>query len=520
MMLRRLALCSATALLSTAAPAAWHVAESDHFVVYADDSADDTRDYAQNLELFDAAVRASTGLKEESVSPANRVTVFLVDDLGDLRRLANAPANSGIAGFYQGRADGSYAFAPRRMDWSDKFALDANSVLQHEYAHHLMLGGYDGVLPPWLVEGWAEFFATVKKERDGSVQVGGQALYRAYTLTEGVQLSLKTMMGGGYDKLNGDQLESLYGRGWALTHYLMFQDLKKGPRAGQFTAYLRALNGGQTGLAAAEGAFGDLKLLERDLTRYTRARTLSAMSYKPGALSAGPVTVRPLKPGEAAILPVRMMSKRGVDEKTAPGIAVKARKVAAAYPDDPLVQASLAEAEFDAGRWDAALVAADRTVALDPTSSEGLIYQARARLAQLAKDGGDDRGWTAARAPLLAANRLENDDAEPLMLYYESFGQAGERPTANAVAGLMQAQRLVPQDAGLRLTATHQLLVDGDAAEARRMAGPIAFNPHGGALATLSRELVKRLDESGPEAALAFMDGSKDALYKAEDDEE
>ena len=83
------------------------MAESDHFVVYADDAADDTRDYAQNLELFDAAVRASTGLEEESVSPANRVTVLLVDDLGDLRRLANAPANSGIAGFYQERADGS-----------------------------------------------------------------------------------------------------------------------------------------------------------------------------------------------------------------------------------------------------------------------------------------------------------------------------------------------------------------------------------------------------------------------------
>ena len=403
--------------------------------------------------------------------------------------------------------------------WPDKFAVDANSVLQHEYAHHLMLGGYDGVLPPWLVEGWAEFFATVKKERDYSVQVGGQALYRAYTLTEGVQLPLKNMMGGGYDKLNGDQLESLYGRGWALTHYLMFQDLKKGPRAGQFTAYLRALNGGQTGLAA-EGAFGDLKLLERDLTRYARARTLSAMSYKPGALSAGPVTVRPLKPGEAEILPVRMMSKRGVDEKTASGIAAKAREVAAAYSDDPLVEASLAEAEFDAGRRDAALVAADRTVALDPRSSEGLIYQARARLAQMAKDGSDDRRWTAARAPLLAANRLENDDAEPLMLCYNSFGQAGERPTANAVAGLMQAQRLVPQNAGLRLTAAHQLLVDRDAAEARRMAGPIAFNPHGDALATLSRELVKRLDESGPEAALAFMDGSKDALDKAEDGEE
>lgn len=519
-MLLRIAFAAAALATSTAAPAAWHVAESQHFVVYADDSAEDTKEYAEELELFDAVVRLTTGLPDERISPANRVTVFLVDDVGDLRRLYSGGRGSGgsVYGFYEGRASGSYAFAPRRADESGQFALDPKSVLQHEYAHHLMLGNYGGVIPAWLIEGWAEFFATVKTNRRDEVVVGAPPLYRAYGLMTGKPLRLTAMLSGEYDNLRGDQLEALYGRGWALTHYLLFQEIKKAPRAGQLTAYLRALGDGQTGRQAATSAFGDLGVLDKELDRELRARTISSLGFKRELLPTGRITVRPLRAGEAAILPVRMRSKRGVDEDSAPKVLADARKVAVAHPDDPFVQVTLAEAEHDAGNLDAALAAATRAVALDPKGTEGLIYQGRVRLRMLTKSGGDAAAWAAARAPLLAANRMENDDAEPLMLYYQSFPMAGERPNENAVAALMQSQVLAPQDAGLRLMATHQLLMDSDGPAARRMAAPIAFNPHGGGLSLLTRELVKRLDEGGPGAALAFMDQSQSEIDAAEEE--
>ena len=520
-MLARLLIGGTLALASTTAHAAWHVAESKHFVVYADDSAEDTKEFAEQLETFDAAVRLTTVLKDEAISPSNRVNVFLVDDVSDLRRLYSGGKSSGgsVYGFYEGRASGSYAFAPRRSDGSGKFALDPRSVLQHEYAHHLMLGSYSGAIPPWLVEGWAEFFATIRTERNGDVTVGAPPLYRAWTLLSGPQLNLATMLSGGYNELHGDQLESLYGRGWALTHYLLFEDMLKGPRAGQLSAYLRALNGGTSGAQAATTAFGDLRELERDLNRNLRARRINSLRFQPDMLRTSGVTVRPLRPGEAAILPIRMRSKRGVDAESAPKLVAEARRVATRSADDPLVFATLAEAELDAGDPEAALAAAIRAVALDPNSVEGLVYQGRARLAMLLRDGGDAAAWSAARQPLLAANKLENDDAEPLMLYYQSFPMAGERPTQNAVAALMQSQALAPQDAQLRLMATHQLLIDGDGPRARAMAAPIAFNPHGGGLSLLTKELVKRLDDGGPAAALAFMDQSEAELEEAGKDE-
>lgn len=510
-----IALCVPTTVF-----AAWHVAESEHFVIYSDDDADDLMKYAEQLERFDAAVRLTAGLPDKPISPSNRVTVFLVDNLDELRKLAGMGANSDVAGFYAGRASGSYAFAPRRIFRGNRFDLDAQSILQHEYAHHLMLANYTGVFPAWVVEGWAEFFATVRLDRDGGATVGIPPLYRNYGLIMGKPLELSAMVAGSYGKLSGEQTEALYGRAWALTHHLMFEGMKEGPRAGQLNMYLKALSAGQTGAQAARSAFGDLRQLDREIDRKVRQRITSVLTFKPEVLQVEPIKVRALRPGEAAIMDVRMRSKRGVDQESAPRVLADARRVAANYPDDPFVLTTLAEAEYDAGYLPQSLAAADRAVALDPKAGEAMIYQSRARTAMLSQSGGDAAAWSDARKPLLAANTIENDDAEPLMLYYQSFGQAGERPTRNAVAALIQAQALAPQDVGLRMTTARQLLEDGDGKAARAMIAPVAFSPHSGQLAEIGRAIVERLDSDGPAAALALMDERKQAFDEEEEEEE
>ncbi len=519
-MIVRLAIALTALLVPSAASAAWHVAESKHFVVYSDGDADDLKDYAEQLERFDAAVRLTVSLPDRPVSPSNRVTVFLVDDLRDLRKLANMGSDSGVAGFYEGRASGSYAFAPRRTAGRGKFDLDPRSVLQHEYAHHLMLANYTGVFPAWLVEGWAEFFATIRTERDGDVTVGAPPLYRAYGLVMmGKPLKLSDMVSGSYDKLRDNQVEALYGRGWALTHYLMFETVKGGPRASQLSAYLKALSSGGTGEQAAVSAFGDLRQLDRELDRDLGQRMTSSLRFKPSMLEVEPVSLRALRPGEAAIMDARMRSKRGVDETSAPRVLADARQVAAKFQDDPFVLTTLAEAEYDAGHLPESLAAADRAVALDPRAGEAMIYQSRARMAMLLQSGGDAAAWAEARKPLLAANAIENDDAEPLMLYYGSYVLAGERPTRNAVAALMMSQSLAPQDVGLRMTAARQLLEDGEGKAARAMIAPVAFSPHAGGLAEVGRAIVDRLDSEGAAAALALMDQKKEEIDKEAEDQ-
>jgi tetratricopeptide (TPR) repeat protein len=98
-----------------------------------------------------------------------------------------------------------------------------------------------------------------------------------------------------------------------------------------------------------------------------------------------------------------------------------------------MAQATLAEAEYDAGNYKEAEAAADRAIAADPKLIDGLIYKAMARMALVEEDkAAGPAQWAQVRKLIAAANRLDPDDPEPLMLFYRSFSAEGREPTKNA----------------------------------------------------------------------------------------
>ena len=66
--------------LATAFPAnaAWHVAKSKHFVIYADDRPKRLLEFATRLEQFDQAARILLRMDDPVVGDGNRVTVFVM----------------------------------------------------------------------------------------------------------------------------------------------------------------------------------------------------------------------------------------------------------------------------------------------------------------------------------------------------------------------------------------------------------------------------------------------------------
>ncbi len=451
------------------AKAAWHEARSKHFIIYADLKADEIKAYAERLERFDQAVRLVRGMQDPALTDSQRLTVYTLRSQGAVARLAG---NRMAAGFYQASASGAAAFVPRRagsrsVDWD----LDTETIFFHEYAHHLQLESATYAIPPWAVEGFAEFFATAKVEKDGSVIIGNAPQYRAYGLFYETGLKLEEMVGATYEKLDEGERDLLYGMGWLLTHYLTFEPSRKG----QLARYIEDIQKGMNALDAAKAAFGDLKALDRELEKYKRGK-LHGLRVAGKSLSIGTVAVRPMTAGEAEIMDVHIRSRRGVNHKTAPHVAADARIAAGPYSDEPFVQAALAEAEFDAGNYTAADAAADRALASNPNHVRGLIDKGRARM-ELAKVRPDS-DWNEVRRWFLKANGVDTENAEPLMLFYQSYGYSGIAPTKNAVEGLLYAVTLVPQDNGLRVNAVRQLLVDGRLTEARKLFAPLAFQPH------------------------------------------
>lgn len=496
----------AAVLLLAPVPACaeWYEASTKHFVVYSEQRPEPLKDYASELERFDTAMRFVAGRAEEPVGKANRVTVYVVDDGGDVVKLART---RGIAGFYIPRAGGSLAIVPRSTGSGGQWGLNAQQVLQHEYTHHLMWSLWPhAVFPSWYVEGFAETFATTIFRKDGSVELGGPPLYRAYGLMAGNPLPMEKMLVAESLKLRPERRDVLYGRGWLLIHYVMLG----GARKGELLAYLDALNSGKAPLEAAK-AFGDLRALDKELDRYKLSRKLNVVRLGVDKVPMASAELRKLTPGEAAVMNVRIRSKVGVNRETAPGVYEAARKAAARYPDDPGAQCVLAEAAYDALDYAGAEAAADRAVAADPKALDGHLYKAMVKMA-VARGARDRRPATLAaiRKVIGAANRLDPDDPRPLVLYFRSYVDFGQVPTDMAKRGLLRAFDLAPQDKMLRFNAARTVLRDGNKAEARRMLGALAFEPHGGTLAHRAAGLIAQIDAGDAEGAAKAMDDKAD----------
>ena len=492
---------SAVAMFSAApAHAAWLEAKSNHFIIYADAPTDVLRDYASRLERFDQAVRKLRGMNDPALGNSGKVTIYVVGDLDSIQKLIGI---GGAAGLYIGRASGAVAFVPSiSTKRPEPGELSSQTIFFHEYTHHLQLESTTAALPPWLVEGTAEFFSTAKIEDDGSVAIGAAADHRAVGLYLLAPIPLDKLLGDSFTSLTAYSRETLYDRGWLLTHYLNFEPA----RHGELDRYVQLIQQGQQPIDAAGSAFGDLKQLDHDLEQYMKRKRLTDVVVPASALSVGTISIRPLAPGEAAIMRVRIRSDRGVTSTSAPDVAAEATDIATRYPDDPAVQTALAEAEFDAKNFDAAEAAADRALAIDPHSRNGLIYKGLAQM-ERAKTAGGKADWQEIRSWFVAANRLDPDDPEPLMRYFETFGAAGEKPPENAVKGLMYAAALMPQDAKLRRMATHQLLEQNDLALARQMFAMIAFDAHvKPELRSQNQRIMEDITAGNAAAALTLLD--------------
>jgi hypothetical protein len=468
-------------ICSTAVPASatWFEARSRHFIVYSEGSPASIRKFASDLERFDQALRKLLRFSDIEGDDPNPVTVFTVDGLGTLNRLCKGGRGDAkicryIGGWYSSRVSGSVAFVPRHAG-TGPFALAAETILFHEYAHHLMLANSGATFPAWYLEGFAEFVSNAKLDREAEVGIGLPANSRAPSLYLQGGLPMAKLLTVNPSTLSAEQRALFYARAWLLTHYLTFSK----EREGQLPGYLRAINSGVPADKAAEDAFGDLKKLDDELGGYLNRNKFHYLPVPVTPPPAEAIRIRQLDAGDAAMMPVRIQSDRGVDKATAQEVAEQARGIAAPYPDDPRVQDALAEAEFDAGNLDAAEAAVDRAMAKAPDDMTAMVYKAQILMQRAVQaKNHDEKDWKAVRGWLLRANSVETEAAWPLFLFYQSFRMQDIEPTHNAVAALERAYQLVPQDSSVRMTLVQQLMANDRLKEARAVLAPLAFNPH------------------------------------------
>lgn len=482
-----LAFASAATVSALPASAAWQRASSPHFIIYADESPEKLRAFAEKLERFDKGVRVARSMKDPPVGDGGRLTVLVVPGVYDVQRLM--PTDSfNVGGFYIPRYRGSVAVVPRLLGKNSTSTPE--NLFYHEYAHHLMFSDYATPIPAWLVEGFAEFMSTANIHPDGSVGLGGGAAKQASILRKPSreQVPLSVLLSGERLRTNAE-ISALYARGWLLAHYLTFST----SRHGQIEAYLTAIAAGRPQLESARATFGDLGKLDQELDSYWKAPKLPYFTIAASQVTVGAVTVEPLGPGAKDYMPVMMKVQVGVDPSQRAKLATDARRLAAQYPDDPHMAMLLASALIASEDFVAADTAADRAILLNPKSAEALILKGRAIVGR-AKAGDKAVTFANARGLFNRANRLDQENPEPLALFYRSFVEERVAPTANAIAALHYAADLAPFDLGLGLDSARQYIADAKPALARKRLVPLAYNPHGGKSAEEAQAMIARID--------------------------
>lgn len=500
-MLLRLAALTALVLAPSQAMAEWYEAKTNHFIIYSQQKPEELRAYAAELERFDSGVRAVRQMKDPPPTSTSRLTLY---SLRDSQEVSYVTGIGGIAGVYFGRASGPVSFAnnqPKRDRWD----LDGRTVFFHEYLHHLMLQDATAAYPTWMVEGYAEFFAPAKLLPDGSVEFGEPPHYRGAWLRLLKGMSIPDMLGGIYHQTTDQEWISQYSTGWLLAHYLAFEP----SRRGQTTRYVNLIQTGVPALQAAKQAFGDLKLLEKDLDRYRGQDRLPTRIIPASMIKVGPVEVRSLPADEQVAVPLRMRLDARIDDvATARSVASAARSAAARFPRSAVTLEVLARAEFQAKRYEEAVAAADQALAIDPKAFEALIFRGRAQL-EIAKKDPKSADWAAIRSNFSRANRLDVHSPEPLMYYYQTYLEQGVAPPAQAVDGLLFAVELVPQDDDLRLMAVRQLLREGNGGEAKKLFAPIAYSPHFPKQKRRNLEIMEKIAGGDGKAALVMLEEDK-----------
>lgn len=510
----KLLLAASSVAMAAPAGAAWQQASSKHFIIYGDMPAAEMKDYAEKLEKFDAAARLIRSMPDPVVGDGNRVQVLVVSSMLDVNRLYGH-AEAGVGGYYMGLVSGPIIVTPqkiRRLNTrTDK--IDPEVVFFHEYTHHLQLQSTNKPMPSWLSEGFAEFMGNPVFGEDGSVGIGAPNTTRAEQLLKERWAPIGDLLEGNAYKLGyAGFSHQNYAQGWLLNHYLAFEPSRKG----QIEKYVKGIESGQNALVAAKAAFGDLGELEGQLRNYLKRKSLPYVKIDSSKLTIPPVTITQLPAGAQEVMPLRFHAKTGYRSVSIDSVAGKVRQIAKRYPEDLMVQRTLAEVEFDAENFDAAIAAADAALKIDPKSTEALIYRGRGLLAK-AKKAKDAALFAQARKQFLAANKIDPEDPEPLYLYYRTYRAANLPAPKQAIDALHYATVLAPRDYYPAIQLVTEHLRQNNLKAAGEALKPLAYLPHAGQTRQNDALKVLELIEAGQgPAALAL--AQKELFPKKDED--
>ena len=302
----------ACAHLSAADPK-WIRMKSEHFEMYSSAGERATRDTLKSFEQVRSFFQEAVPVKEEKPIPVRLVAFNSEKEYAPYR------PNEAAVAYYMPGAD-------RDTIVMSHTGIEAHPMAVHEYTH-LVLEHGGLTLPPWLNEGLAEIFSTLRPSGN-KVMIGEIINARRFEMLNSPWVPLSTILmvdrnSPFYNEKN--KAGSLYNEGWALTHMLMLDERY----SAKFDQVIRAVQAGP-GADALSTIYGmPLSEIDKDLQGYIRGSRFYARLY-PTKLEkvTEELIAEPAPDYDVKLVLTELSSKHGQEDETR-------KKLEALMAEDP-----------------------------------------------------------------------------------------------------------------------------------------------------------------------------------------
>jgi Flp pilus assembly protein TadD len=240
---------------SLAAESKWIRLQSPNFELYSSAGPKAARDTLREFEQVRTFFLRALGGPPAKPSPI-RLVVF-----GSAKEYEPYRLNDFAVAYYHQTTDRDYIVLSRG-------GADIFPIAVHEYVH-LLVRHSDLKLPPWLNEGMAELYSTLKPMGD-KVLVGELIPGRMRALLDQKWVPLSTILAVDHNSPYYNEKQkagNFYNESWALTHML---SMRVEYRA-KFTEVINDISAGKDSAEALEKAYGvTLAKIEKDIQAYLR----------------------------------------------------------------------------------------------------------------------------------------------------------------------------------------------------------------------------------------------------------
>ena len=378
-------------------PPPWTLVQNEHFEIYSqagDQPARSTLIWFEQLHKF----FSQSGIDLEAELPV-RIIGFRSEKEYDAHRLR--PASDA---YYVGTETRDYIVLPA-------LGGDVMRVAAHEYAH-LVLHAAELHFPPWLAEGLAEFFSTIRIGEHGC-ELGSDLPTHSSVLNRRPWIPLSTLLAlpeGSSSRADREYAELFYAESWKLTQMLV---LSAEYRSGFHQLATEMVSGIPSANALTTVYNKSLDTILRDLHAWANTRDLKPLTL-PG-VTAGEISVKvsPLSSFACRSMLADLLFASGkLDEAEA-----RYSELAQEAPQNPNILAALGALALSKGDRESARQRLNRAIQLG-TDDARLCYR-YALLADQMGLNGDDIQAALERAVAL---RPGFDDARYKLALLENNG--------------------------------------------------------------------------------------------------